>query len=863
MAANLAALRLLRQLQEQDRPAEAEEQTVLARWSGWGAVPRIFDEAAEDFAAERTQLKTLLDEREWRAASRTTLNAHYTDAAIASAMWDMVERAGFGKDGPTRVLEPGCGAGTFLGLAPDTATALIGVELDPVTAAIAAKLYPHADIRAQSFAETRIPSASIDLVIGNVPFGKVALHDKVHNPNGHSLHNHFILKSLALTRPGGVVAVLTSHYTMDATNPAARREIAAMADLVAAVRLPMSAHQRAAGTRSSPTSSCCAAETRARNRQMPAVGRPPPRSAAIPSGRCSSTATSPNTPTWSSAPPASVRDSSVPNWRSKPHPTLTSPDSCAPASTTGCARRPPPAERRGRCSASPAAPVPDASILRPDAPLDAQERHIAVGDRWPFSIVIDGQLHEHKVPASQAKELTALLGLRDTTAALLSAEAGNAEDTEHIDGLRRLLNRQYDTYTAQWGPINRITYRRTGRVNEITGEDRLARISPPQGGFRIDPRSPAVYALEDFDATVGTARKAPIMSGRVVAPRTPRLGADTPADAVAICLDTHGQVHLPEVARLLGRSEQDTRTAITGLVFSDPEDPERLVPAPEYLSGNVRVKLHAAELAAEREAGNRWDTNITALREVIPTDLSPAEIDARLGASWIDGDVVQQFLRETLADPSVRVEHPGGSTWAVRGNSHTVLATSTFGTTRMSAIDIAAALLEQRQIRIADETPDGHRIPNLTETVAAQEKASELSERFSDWIWAEPERASVLTRRYNDTFNAIVLRTYDGADMQLPGLTLSFTPREHQLAAVARIVSEPSVLLAHEVGAGKTAEMVIGAHELRRMGMATKPAVVVPNHMLEQFSREWMQLYPQARILGATIEDLGKTNADA
>jgi len=218
----MAALRLLRQLQEQDRPAEAEEQKVLARWSGWGAVPRIFDEAAEDFAAERTQLKTLLDEREWRAASRTTLNAHYTDAAIASAMWDTVKRAGFGKDNPTRVLEPGCGAGTFLGLAPDTATALIGVELDPVTAAIAAKLYPHADIRAQSFAETRIPNASIDLVIGNVPFGKVALHDKVHNPNGHSLHNHFILKSLALTRPGGLVACFTSRFTLDARSPAER-----------------------------------------------------------------------------------------------------------------------------------------------------------------------------------------------------------------------------------------------------------------------------------------------------------------------------------------------------------------------------------------------------------------------------------------------------------------------------------------------------------------------------------------------------------------------------------------------------------------------------------------------------------------
>jgi SAM-dependent methyltransferase len=253
VAANLAALRTLRDLQEQDRPAAAEEQSVLARWSGWGAVPKVFDDADEQFAGERAELKQLLDEREWRAASKTTLNAHYTDAALAQAMWDLVTDGGLGAAGqPVRVLEPGCGAGTFIGLAPDVVTAkdsaLFGVELDPSTAAIAQHLYPGADIRQESFADTRLPGCYLDLVIGNVPFGKVALHDKVHNAGGHSLHNHFILKSLALTRPGGIVCVLTSHYSLDAANPAARREIAAMADLVAAVRLPMSAHQQAAGT---------------------------------------------------------------------------------------------------------------------------------------------------------------------------------------------------------------------------------------------------------------------------------------------------------------------------------------------------------------------------------------------------------------------------------------------------------------------------------------------------------------------------------------------------------------------------------------------------------------------------------------
>jgi len=253
VTANVAALTLLRELQTAARPATGDEQQVIARWSGWGAVPAVFDERSERFAAARAELKQLLDEREWRAASKTTLNAHYTDAALAQTMWDVVTDAGFGAESePVRVLEPGCGAGTFIGLAPAAVTAkdsaLFGVELDPTTAAIAQHLYPHADIRQESFAHTRMPRDYLDLVIGNVPFGKVALHDPVHNGGGHSLHNHFIIKSLALTRPGGVVTVLTSHYTMDATNPAARREIAAMSDLVAAVRLPMSAHQRAAGT---------------------------------------------------------------------------------------------------------------------------------------------------------------------------------------------------------------------------------------------------------------------------------------------------------------------------------------------------------------------------------------------------------------------------------------------------------------------------------------------------------------------------------------------------------------------------------------------------------------------------------------
>ncbi|MGI8665141.1 MAG: helicase [Jatrophihabitans sp.] len=889
--ANVAALRMLRQLQAEDRPAAPAEQAVLARWSGWGAVPKVFDDADEQFAGARAELRSMLDEREWRAASKTTLNAHYTDADLARAMWDVVTENGLGDTlaeagRPLRMLEPGCGAGTFLGLAPDAArekdAAVFGVELDPTTAAIAAHLYPHAQIRAESFADTRIPRDYLDLVIGNVPFGNIALHDKTHNAAGHSLHNHFIIKSLALTRPGGVVAVLTSHYTMDAGNPAARREIAGMADLVAAVRLPMSAHQKAAGTQ-------VITDVLVLRRRDPAdePGDASEWDSTVAIGGDEQREVLVNRYFAEHHPERVIGEVGIRSGQFGPELAVTVGRdhdehlggvlhghlSTAVAEYTA---RQPDHSTRGLFG-SPAAmrergdgPTP---ILRPDAPVHHQQGHLAVDAAGGFTVVDQGALAEHRVPKTQAKELSALLGLRDTTMALLSAESADRDDSQHISTLRAQLNTRYDAYANQFGPINRISWRRTGRVDEITGADRLARINPPQGGFRSDPHSPAVYALEDFDATTGTARKAPIMSGRVIAPRTPRLGADTPADAVAICLDSHGEVRLDEVARLLGRSEAETCHALTGLVFTDPDSDfsekyERLIPAPQYLSGNVRAKLVAAEAAAERDAGTlnsdgttgarRWDANIAALREVLPADLAPAEIDARLGASWIDGDTVQQFLREVLDEPGIAVEHPGGSTWAVRGGRHSVLATSTYGTGRMSAGEITAALLEQRPIRIFDVLADGSRIPNLTETIAAQEKSGEITERFSDWVWAEPDRSDRLARRYNDMFNSIVLRSYDGSQMQLPGLTVTFQPREHQLAAVARIVSEPAVLLAHEVGAGKTAEMVIGSMELRRLGMAQKPCVVVPNHMLEQFSREWMQLYPQARILAASVDDLSR-----
>ncbi|MDA8281998.1 MAG: helicase [Actinomycetota bacterium] len=470
-----------------------------------------------------------------------------------------------------------------------------------------------------------------------------------------------------------------------------------------------------------------------------------------------------------------------------------------------------------------------------------------------FTEVRDGAAVPLAVPKTQSAELRALLGLRDAVVGLLEAEAATRDDTTEIGRLRADLNQRYEAYIAAYGPLNRCSWRRTGRVDPDTGAERLGRVRPRRGGFRTDPFAPVVDALEIYDAEDNRATKAAIFHRRVVAPPPARLGAESPADALAICLDDYGEVRLSEIARLLGADETTTRAELDLLVFDEPGTGQ-LVPAPEYLSGNVRAKLAAVTQAAADDS--RYEANVSALRAVIPEDLGPDAIDARLGAAWIADTYVEEFLRETLDDPTVAVEHAGGSQWVVKGGLHGVLATSTWGTARRPAGDLAQSMLTQSKIEVRDQIEGGGTVPNPTETIAAQEKAAELAERFREWLWEDPERTEALVRTYNDRFNAIVLRSYDEAQPALPGLALSFEPRPHQLAAVARMVAEPATLLAHEVGAGKTAAMAMGVMELKRLGLVAKPALVVPNHMVEQFSREFLQLYPQARLLVGTKEDL-------
>jgi N12 class adenine-specific DNA methylase len=699
-----------------------------------------------------------------------------------------------------------------------------------------------------------------------VPFGKFALADRRHNPGKHTIHNHFLIKSLHLTRPGGLVVALTSRYTMDAANPAARREMAALADLVAAVRLPTSAHEAAAGTK--VVTDLLILRRREPGREQAGMAWEQTQEIDAPDGE-----TIHVNEFFARRPDRILGELSVGRGAHNAKDLLVTGtgdtaadlarvlgDVVDEARLAGMTLTP-------RVETGPAAPV---AVL---AAVGREEGHIEALDDGGFTTVVAGQVVEHKVPATQADELRALLLLRDTVTALLQAESSSLDDgDEHPDGppagsaafLRIRLNTLYDSYVEQYGFLNRYdTYTRRQRnkatgeletiLDEETSQPKLYRNYPQLAGFRgIDPYAATVFALENFNDDTRTATKADIFSKRVILPRAPRLGADSPEDALAICLDDHGAVLLPKIARLLGVDELQAREALGELVYDDPGT-GRLVEAAAYLSDNVRAKLDQALVAVEDDP--KFEVNVRALQRVLPRDVGPGEIMVSFGAPFIGYTEVQAFLQEILRDPRLRVTHPGGSDWQVKGSRTGVLARSTWGTEGMAAPDLAQRLLTKTPIRVFYEVEKGKRALDVEASAAAQAKAVELEDRFESWVWEKPERAARIAATYNRMFNAHVPRSYVGARRSLPGISVEFKPRPHQIEAVTRIVNEPGVGLFHCVGAGKTAVMAIGAMELKRLGLVNKPAIVVPTHLLEQFSREFLQIYPQARVLAAGQDD--------
>lgn len=831
---------------------------MLARWSGWGAVPQVFDDSADRFLDERAELRRLLrTEQGWAQARRTTLNAHYTSASVVAAMWHATEELGVG--GVVRVLEPGCGSGNFIGSAPPGAR-LTGVELDQTTAEVAEHLYgARATIHATAFEELRVEDGAFDVVIGNVPFAKVAPHDPRHNRGRHALHNYFLIKSLHLTRPGGLVVALTSRYTLDARNPAARREIATLADLVGAIRLPERAFARSSGTDVVV--------------DMVILRRRPP--GAEPTG-----------PAWEHVVPAPIEttDGAAPlevNEYFLAHPdrvlgelasargmyrdhelTVTPKgdlDEQLPAALQGLVAE---AHERGLAYV----PVDrthetghEPSPARGDFDLThAQDGGFVVDQRGEVAQLQGGTLVTYRPRvAKDRSELARLVGLRDAARTVLAVQVDGGGD-DQLAAAQSTLAEEYRTYARLYGPINRSSQARTGRRDPETGEEIMRRVRPRMGGFREDPDWPLVAALEVFDEETQEARPAAIFHERVIDPPHERHGVDTPDEAIAVCLDETGTITIDRAAELLGTNAATARQLLGDLVYDEP-GAGRLIPASEYLSGNVRAKLAACRAVDDPEG--RFRSNTAALERVLPRQLEPAEITARLGAPWIPSPDIEQFCREVL-DATVDVEHlPQLGHWSARlrdGSRRSVALTSEWGTSRADAITLLDAALNQRLHTVTDATENGRRVRNDAETLAARDKQEALTTRFSTWVWEDPGRSERLAGRYNELFSSTVLPTHEGSHLSLPGLAGTFIPRTHQRDAVARVLTDGRALLAHAVGAGKTATMVMAAMELRRLGSASKPAVVVPNHMLEQFSREWLQLYPTARILVADRDRLSK-----
>ena len=842
-ARNIEAIRTLFKLEEEHRGATAEEQQVLSQYVGWGGLADAFDPGKDNWAKEYAELKGLLSEDEYAAARSSTLNAHYTSPTVIRSIYDAVERMGFHSG---NILEPSMGVGNFFGMLPDTMqdSRLYGVELDSITGRIAKKLYPQADITVAGF-ETTDRRDFYDLAVGNVPFGQYKVNDKAYNKLGFSIHNYFFAKAIDQVRPGGVVAFVTGRYTMDSKDSTARKHMAERADLLGAIRLPNNAFRANAGT--DVVSDIIFLQKRDRPID--------------------------HEPDWVQL--GKTEDGFAINQYFADHPEMVlgvlSTESTqygreeltvAPLEGISLADQLAEAVQHieGQYTAA-EVDTPDIAeeeAARRTLPADPEVKNFSY-------TVVDGEVFYRENSVMTQVELsdtakgrvTSMVELRQIVNDLIDQQLNDYPD-EDIKATQEHLNAAYDAFTAKYGLLND---RKNGRL------------------FEQDSSYYLLCSLENLDEQGQLKSKAAMFTKRTIRPERNVTSVDTPSEALAVSIGEHGKVDLPYMAELLGTPGEYGRitTELSGVIFkdpaADPTDPEAgWQMADEYLSGDVRAKLRMAQFAAETNP--EFVVNVDALTKAQPRELEASEIDVRLGATWLSPDIIQKFMTETFQIPyylrhAVKVRYsPYTAEWRVEGKTATgrgdIISSETYGTSRANAYKILEETLNLKDVRIYDTIEDAEgkpkRVLNKRETMLAQQKQQVIKDAFANWVWQDPQRRIALVKQYNELFNSTRPREYDGSHIHFVGMNPEITLREHQRNAIAHVLYGGNTLLAHEVGAGKTYEMAASAMEAKRLGLCQKSLFVVPNHLTEQWASEFLNLYPNAKLLVARRKDFETAN---
>ena len=842
-ARNIEAIRTLFKLEQEHRGATAEEQQVLSQYVGWGGLADAFDSGKDSWAKEYVELKGLLSEDEYAAARSSTLNAHYTSPTVIRGIYDAVERMGF-RSG--NILEPSLSVGNFFGMLPDSMadSRLYGVELDSITGRIAKMLYPQADITVAGF-ETTDRRDFYDLAVGNVPFGNYKINDKAYNKLGFSIHNYFFAKAIDQVRPGGIVAFVTSRYTMDSKDSTARKHMAERADLLGAIRLPNNAFRANAGT--DVVSDIIFLQKRDRPID--------------------------HEPDWVQL--GKTEDGFAINQYFVDHSEMIlgvlSTESTqygreeltvAPIEGANLADQLAEAVQHidGQYTAA-EVDTPDIAeeeTTRRTLPADPEVKNFSY-------TVVDGEVFYRENSVMTQVELsdtakgrvTGMVELRQIVNELIEQQLNDYPD-EDIKATQERLNAAYDAFTAKYGLLND---RKNGRL------------------FEQDSSYYLLCSLENLDEQGQLKSRAAMFTKRTIRPERTVTSVDTPSEALAVSIGEHGKVDLPYMAELLGTPGEYGRitTELSGVIFkdpaADPTDPEAgWQMADEYLSGDVRAKLRMAQFAAETNP--EFSVNVEALTKAQPRELEASEIDVRLGATWLDPDIIQKFMTETFQIPyylrhAVKVRYsPYTAEWRVEGKTATgrsdIISSETYGTSRANAYKILEETLNLKDVRIYDTIEDAEgkpkRVLNKRETMLAQQKQQVIKDAFANWVWQDPQRRIALVKQYNELFNSTRPREYDGSHIHFVGMNPEITLREHQRNAIAHVLYGGNTLLAHEVGAGKTYEMAASAMEAKRLGLCQKSLFVVPNHLTEQWASEFLNLYPNAKLLVARRKDFETAN---